>query len=549
MKRYLFSTITLLLILTSLTATDKKSTNPVDRPKLVVGIVIDQMRWDFLYRFYDQYSKDGFKRLITNGYSCDNTHLNYIPTYTAVGHTSIFTGSVPSLHGIAGNNWYEAGEGFVYCTDDSTVNTVGAEGDAGKMSPRKLLTTTITDELRIATNYKSKVIGVSLKDRASILPAGHNPTGAFWLDDASGKFISSEYYMSQLPEWVDKFNNTKTIEKLISKPWTPLLNKKQYQESSEDMVEWEGLLPGAGSPVFNYDVKKAYDLNHGSLRQTPMGNTLTLQFAAEAVESNKLGKDDVTDFLTVNCASTDYAGHLFGPNAMEIQDLYLRLDKDLAQFFKKLDQEVGKNNYLIFLTADHGASHAKGFSEFHKMPTGFYGHNFEYILDSCLQQVFHVTKLVSAVENNQVYFNKSLIDSLSLDFNKIKTAAVDFLMTQPGIQFAVDQDKVETTSIPDHLKTQIINGYNWKRSGSVQFIPESGWLPSYVKKGTTHGAWNPYDTHIPLLFMGWKIKPGKTDVLVEVTDIAATLAALLHIQMPNGCIGKPIQLNTVQSSN
>ena len=320
MKKIIILNIVLLITCAALQAQVKTSlSNRLDRPKLVVGIVVDQMRWDFLYRYYNKYENGGFKRLLSQGFSCENTMINYIPSVTAIGHSTIFTGSVPAIHGIAGNDWYDSGTGKpTYCTDDSTVISVGSDSKGNKMSPHNLLVTTITDELRLATNFQSKVVGISLKDRAAILPAGHNPTAAFWMDDASGKFVTSSYYLSALPEWVDDFNNSKPIEKLLENGWNTLLPIDQYTESTADNVEWEGKLKGAIDPVFPYDVQKAYSLDHGSLRQMPFGNTLTLQFAKATVDGYKLGQEKTTDFLTINCASTDYSGHLVGPNAIEI---------------------------------------------------------------------------------------------------------------------------------------------------------------------------------------------------------------------------------------
>jgi predicted AlkP superfamily pyrophosphatase or phosphodiesterase len=513
----------------------------LERPKLVVGIVVDQMRWDYLYRYYDKYEAGGFKRLLNDGFSCENTMINYIPSVTAIGHTTIFTGSIPSIHGIAGNDWFNPKTGKSnYCTDDSTVQTIGAEGKAGKMSPRNLLATTITDELRLATNFQAKVVGVSLKDRASILPAGHNPTAAFWIDDASGKFVTSSYYMQSLPAWVNDFNDSKPVDKLLANGWNTLLPIGQYTESTADDVEWEGTLKGAAKPVFPYDVQKAYALDHGALRQMPFGNSLTLQFAKAAVDGYKLGQEKTSDFLTINCASTDYSGHLVGPNAIEIEDVYLRLDRDLASFFNYLDQKVGKGNYLVFLTADHGAAHAEGFSKASKMPTGFLGKDLESGLETTLAKQFGSGHLFFGVDNFQVTFNKARIDSLNLDMEKIKATTVDYLLHQEGIQYAVDQDKIAQASIPSPLKEMMINGYNRQRSGSVLLVTMPGWLPYYSKKGTTHSVWNPYDTHIPLIFMGWNIPHGTTKRTTNMTDISATLAALLHIQMPSGCIGAPI---------
>lgn len=512
-----------------------------ERPKLVVGIVVDQMRWDYLYRYYNKYENRGFKRLLNEGFSCENTMINYIPSVTAIGHTTIFTGSVPAIHGIVGNDWIDSKTGkSVYCTYDSTVKGIGAESNAGKMSPRNVLTTTITDELRLATNFQSKVVGVSLKDRASILPAGHNPTAAFWLDDASGKFISSSYYMSALPDWVEHFNNSKPIDKLLANGWNTLLPIEQYTESTVDNTEWEGVLKGSTQPVFPYDVQKAYAADHTSLRQMPFGNTLTLQFAQAAIDGYRLGQENSIDFLTINFASTDYSGHLVGPNAIEIEDIYVRLDRDLAAFFNYLDQKIGKGNYLLFLTADHGAAHSEGFMEANKMPAGFLGKDLETNLGLHLEKQFGVKRLVYGLANFQVFFNKDLIDSLNLDIEKIKNVTVNYFKQQQGIQFAVDQDRITETSVPLPLKVMMINGYNHQRSGTVLMVPLPGWLPYHSKKGTTHSVWNPYDTHIPLIFMGWNVKHGATNRVINMTDISATLAALLHIQMPNGCIGSPI---------
>jgi predicted AlkP superfamily pyrophosphatase or phosphodiesterase len=537
-------TLTILIVLTAglLSAQKKKVQNTqLERPKLVVGIVVDQMRWDYLYRYYDKYETGGFKRLLNDGFSCENTMINYIPSVTAIGHSTIFTGSVPAIHGIAGNDWLDPKTGkSTYCTDDSTVQTIGSDSKAGKMSPHNLLATTITDELRLATNFQSKVVGVSLKDRASILPAGHNPTAAFWIDDATGKFITSSYYMPQLPAWVNDFNDSKPIDKLLANGWNTLLPIDQYTESTADDVEWEGTLKGAAKPVFPYDVQKAYSLDHGSLRQMPFGNSLTLQFAEAAIAGYKMGQESSCDFLTINCASTDYSGHLVGPNAVEIEDVYLRLDRDLANFFSYMDQKVGKGNYLVFLTADHGAAHAEGYSKANKMPTGLLGKDLQKDLDKNLASEFGTNHLVLNIDNFQTYFNKTKIDSLHLDFEKIKSSTINFLQHQEGIQFAVDQDKIADASVPSPLKDMMINGYNQQRSGSVLMVTMPGWLPYYSKKGTTHSVWNPYDTHIPLIFMGWKIPHSTTNRTTQMTDISATLAALLHIQMPSGCIGNPI---------
>lgn len=537
MKRFLFS---ILLLITALSVFSQ----PVKRPKLVVGIVVDQMRWDYLYRYYDRYeATGGFKRMLNEGFSCENTFINYIPSYTAVGHTTVFTGSVPAIHGIAGNGWIDQATGKgVYCTDDSTVQGVGSSSKAGKMSPRNLLATTITDELRMATNFQSKVIGVSLKDRASILPAGHNPTGAFWFDDAQGDFITSTWYMNELPKWVKDFNAKDEPSRLTATPWTTLYPINTYKQSTADDVKWEGKFKGETAPTFPHNLSELYKTDKDVIRSSPYGNTLTLNFAKAAVDGNNLGGGTATDFLTINCASTDYVGHKYGPNSIEVEDVYLRLDKDLGNFFRHLDQKLGKGNYLVFLTADHGAAHSINFMKEYKMPADFLQLNkIVTDLNNELKSQFGVEKLVLSDENYQINFNYAKIKESKADYVAVKQAALKFLRAVPELQFVIDIENIGAEPVPEAIKTRTINGYNAKRSGTVQLIPFAGWFESgYNGTGTTHGTWNPYDTHIPLVWMGWGIKPGKSNREVYMTDISATLAALLRIQMPSGCVGHAI---------
>jgi predicted AlkP superfamily pyrophosphatase or phosphodiesterase len=513
------------------------------RPKLVVGIVVDQMRWDYLYRYYSKYSEGGFKRLLKQGFSCENTYINYLPSFTAVGHTCIFTGSVPSITGITGNDWIDQlTGGHVYCTDDSTVQSVGVNFALdGKMSPRNLLVTTIADELRIATNYQSRVVGISLKDRAAILPAGHTANAAFWMDDSSGNFISSTYYMKSLPENVENFNKQRKIEQFTNSEWNTLYPISTYIESDSDNKSYEGKLTGENFPVFPHNLKSAYAKNHGSFRSTPFGNSLTLDFARTILDTYQLGQGTATDFLTINCASTDYVGHLFGPNSIEIEDTYLRLDLDLASFFSYLDQKIGKDQYIVFLTADHGAAQAVGYSQMNRIPADYFvNSNILTNLDQLIQQKLGYFRVIRSGSNYQINFDMEKINAYNADFEAIKKLVVDYLKKQPGVAYAVDIEKIQDAPIPEPIKTMIINGYNYKRSGQIQVVFQPGWLESYAKTGTTHGTWNPYDTHIPLVFMGWDIHSGASAARVNMTDIAPTLATLLHIQVPSGNIGMPI---------
>ena len=513
----------------------------VARPKLVVGIVVDQMRWDYLYRYSARYAAGGFRRLLNEGFSCEDVYISHLPSYTAVGHSTIFTGSVPSIHGITGNDWIDQATGKdVYCVEDSTAQPVGGTAPAGNMSPRNLLATTVTDELMLATNFASRVVGVSLKDRASILPAGHTPTGAFWFDDVKGVFSTSSWYMKELPGWVEAFNARNEPEKLVAGGWNTLYPLNTYTQSTADNVAWEGLFKGETSPVFPHDLAKAYKEDHDNIRSSPFGNTLTLDFAKAAVEGYQLGQREATDFLTVNCASTDYVGHKYGPNSIEVEDVYLRLDRDLAAFFSYLDTKIGKGKYTVFLTADHGGSHSVNFMKEHQIPAGLAGlRAMMRVLNDTLAGVTGVKDLVISPTNYYVNFNFSKLRAAGIPLDTVKKVAMAFLLHQAGLQFVIDMGDVARANLPFRIQEMVVNGYNRKRSGSILVLPDPGWFDG-AATGTTHGTWNPQDTHIPLLFMGWGVRHGVSYRTLYMTDIAPTVAALLHIQMPNGNIGDVI---------
>ena len=507
------------------------------KPKLIVGIVVDQMRWDYLYRFYARYEEGGFKRLLKEGFSAENNMIPYVPTYTAVGHASIYTGSIPAINGIVGNNWFDktTGKG-VYCTNDSTVNTVGNIGKAGKMSPANMWVTTITDELRLSNNFKSKVIGIALKDRGSILPAGHSANAAYWYD--AGQWITSTHYMNKLPTWVEQFNAKDLAAKYMRKDWTTLFPLSSYGLSTADD---KSAIKGEKTVTFPHTLSSIPDsLKYESFRTTPFANTFTFDFAKAAIENEALGNNSVTDFLAISISSTDYVGHSFGPNSVEVEDMYLRLDKDMADFLRYLDAKLGKGNYTIFLSADHAVAHVPAFLAEHKIPGG----NFEDAdlakeLNQMIATDFGVTKVVQSLQNYQLYLNITELEKQGKDVSAVKKAIIKNLQAKPFIINVFETDKLAATVLPEPLKTMLMNGYNPQRSGDIQFTVKAGYFDG-GKKGSTHGLWNPYDAHIPCVFFGWGVKPGKTYRETYMTDIAPTLAAMLQIQMPNGSVGKVI---------
>ncbi|HMR91876.1 MAG TPA: alkaline phosphatase family protein, partial [Chitinophagaceae bacterium] len=505
---------------------------------------VDQMRWDYLYRFYDRYAVDGFKRMLNQGYSCENTFIPYTPTYTAAGHTCVYTGSVPAIHGIIGNNWYrrDIKRGW-YCTEDSTVVSVGSTSSAGKMSPRNMLTTTITDELRLATNFQAKTIGIALKDRGAILPGGHAANAAYWFDNATGGWISSSYYMNELPEWVKQLNAKKLPDQYLAQDWNTLYPINTYKQSTADDKPYEGKISGEDNS-FPHTTSKITSGKYESFRATPYGNTFTFDMAKAAVEGEKMGQRGITDFLAISFSSPDYIGHAFGPNSIEVEDNYLRLDRELASFLKYLDTKIGKGQYLVFLTADHAVAHVPGFMQEHKIPAGIFDdEEIRKWINERAEKKFGVKGAIERVINYQLFFNFPAIEAMTretkTEFDIFKRWLITELGTHPAIMSAFDLHEIGEAPIPAKIREMVRNGYNQKLSGDIQFIFNPQWFDG-GKTGTTHGAWNPYDSHIPLLWFGWKIRPGRTNREVYMTDIAPTVAALLRIQMPNGTIGEVI---------
>lgn len=519
------------------------NTEKLKRPKLVVGIIVDQMRWDYLYRYYDRYATNGgFKRMLNQGYSCENTLIPYTPTYTACGHASIYTGSVPAINGITGNAWWDnLLDKTIYCVQDDSAKTVGSNTEAGQMSPRNMPVTSVCDELKLATNFRSKVIGFAIKDRGAILPAGHSADAAFWYDSKTGDWISSSYYMNALPQWMKDFNAKKMPDKLYEQGWNSLYPVNTYQQSVDENKSY---LAKPFGPRFPYELKKFAGSNYGVIDATPLGNTLTFEAAKAGLMAESLGKDSITDFLAISLSSPDYIGHTFGPNSIEAEDSYLRLDKELGDLMDFLDEKTGKGQYILFLSADHGAAHAPGFLKENKIPTG--QRDDEPLLNELnklLKEKAGADNLVNEVTNYQVFLNHNAINNLKKgpDEKTIKKWIVDYLMKQNGIARAFDLNELSQTTLPSTVKEMVANGYYPQRSGDIQFILQPQWLENLPGKGTTHGSWNPYDAHIPLLWYGWEIKPGKTNRQVNMTDIAPTLSALLHIQMPSGNIGHVIE--------
>lgn len=516
------------------------TTNLNSKPKLVVGIVVDQMRYDYLTRFESKFTEGGFKRMMREGFNCKNNHFNYVPTYTGPGHASVYTGTTPKYHGIISNNWYDKDtKESVYCAQDDTVESVGTASDAGKMSPQRMLTTSFADENRLFTQMRGKSIGIAIKDRGAILPAGHSANAAYWFHGKDeGAWITSTFYRNDLPKWVKDFNTSDAAESYF-KVWDTYQPIETYTESGSDLNNFERGFKGKETATFPYDLAALKSENGGFdvLKATAYGNSLTVDFAIAALKGEALGQDNETDVLAVSFSSTDYVGHNFGVNSKEVEDTYIRLDRDLERFFNYLDVTVGEGEYTVFLTADHGAVNVPAYLQSVKIPAGYLDYNDrKERFTTFLESTYGTKDIVENVSNNQIFFNKEKLKELGLNIHDVEQALVDEQISYPNIAKVYTATTMNSTNYTTGIEVLLQNGFNQKRSGDVIVVDDIAHI-AYSKTGSTHGSGLNYDTHVPLLFFGSGIKQGETYTKTVIPDIAPTMSALLGISFPNGSIG------------
>lgn len=520
------------------------TTISTERPKLVVGIVVDQMRYDYLTRFESKYGEGGFKRMMREGFNCKNNHFNYIPTYTGPGHASVYTGTTPKYHGVIGNNWYDKSlKEMVYCAGDDSVEPLGTEDKAGKMSPHRMLTTSFADENRLFTQGQGKTIGIAIKDRGAILPAGHTANAAYWFHGQDeGAWISSSFYMETLPKWVTDFNSSETAESYL-KVWNTFYDITTYTESGPDENNFEGGFKGKAKATFPYDLAALSKENRGFdiLKATPYGNDLTTDFAMAAVKAEELGQDEITDILTISYSSPDYVGHNFGVNSKEVQDTYIRLDKDLERFFYFLDETVGKGEYTVFLTSDHGAVDVPSYLQSMNIPSGYLNNkDRKEKFQEFLSTTYGTDDIVENISNEQIFLNHEKIKALGLSLADVQNAIAKEQLNYNDVAKVYTAHTMNTTDFTRGVEELLQNGFNQKRSGDVILVNDIGFI-SYGKTGSTHGSGLNYDTHVPLLFFGKGIKQGETVRKTVIPDIAPTISALLGISFPNGSTGMPLE--------
>ena len=520
---------------------------PPDKPRLVIGIIVEQLKYDQLERFRDRLGENGIKKLINEGTYFKNASFEYMLTQSAPGYATIATGTEPSFHGITSDNWYlSLRNELIYCTKDIEVNPVGGSFEAGLNSPVNLQSSTFSDELEIATNRKAKVFGVGMKENSAIFSAGHAADGAYWFDNSTGTWMSSTYYIDTLPVWVNDFNAMKFPDSYLNDTWSLLRPSIDYADCLPDSSNFEAGFNGIN--YFPYDLKKLRSKgmfnarnDYSLLRETPFANSLTTSFAIRLIENEKLGKDDVTDYLSICYSATDNIGHRFGPSSVEMGDAVLRLDDDIKNLLTFLNDSIGKKNVLIYFTAAHGISEIPAVLEKNKIPAGYFKQNQALqLLRSYLNAVYGEGDWVKGYSERQIYLNRTLIEDARLPLEEVQKKVARFLVQFTGVAAAYPYSAFEANDFVNGNLKRIINNFNPQRSGDVIVTLNPGWVEKEGDFVTDHNSPYEYDSHVPLIWYGWTINRATVNRKVNMTDIAATLSSLCKVPYPNACSGEPL---------
>ncbi len=540
-----FMLTTLLCLLKGFTAAPQDiKIIPPERPRLIVGIVVSQMRYDYIQRYWDKLDEKGIRLLVDRGTSCSNTSFSYLFSRQGTGHATIATGTTPSEHGIIGKEWYQYLQDRVESsTEDPQHHAAGGNVDNGRISPRNLMCTTYADEIRLSNNFGSKVFSVSMDPAPGVFSAGHTANGSYWYDSNTGNWITSTYYMENVPEWVTGFNAKRFPDVYLSEDWNTLLPLDQYTESLPDSNKYETGIKG--KTTFPYRLGEMSKisrkvLDYGLLEKTPFGNSFTKDFASTLIVNEQLGRDDLTDVMVICFTANENIGNLFGPNSVEMEDAFLRLDREIGAFLSFLDQQVGKENCLVFLTSDHGVAQVPLYLTDNRIPAGYFNQNGALsLLTSALNNMYGRGEWIKKYNSQQIYLNHNLIEDSKLSLREMQDYAAQFLLQFSGVANAVTSYTLQTSSFADGIFKKMQNSYNQKRSGDVMINLRAGWVE--MNGGATDGSSSySYDSHVPLIWYGWKIGRGTITRKIDLADIAPTIAGMLNIAYPNSCSGSPL---------
>lgn len=511
-----------------------------EKPKLIISIFVEGMRYDYLYKYWDKFGEGGFKKLINKGMFFKNAEYNYLYTKSASAYASFVTGSNPSQHGIISNSWYERlSNTKVYCTFDKKVKAVGTTSFENKNSPNSLLCSSFSDELKLSNFKQSKVISISPKDYAAVLPAGHLGNAAYWFDNNTGKWISSSYYFSQLPKWVNRFNSKKLPDIYLSKEWNTIIPIEKFDKCLGDDNSFEFGFIG-GQNTFPYNLASLKEtLGYKILNNTPFGNTYTKDFAISAIVNENLGKDEYCDYLNISFTATSNITKNFSIRSIEIADTYIRLDKDLQHFISFIKDFVGIENTVIILTADRGSSDTPRLLKNVNMPGGYFkDKNAEILLQSYTRALYNKNNFIEYFDGSNLYLNRSKIENKKYDLFEVQQKIASFLVDFTGVANSVTATDLENRNYTSGMLMKAQNSYHKKRSGDISVILEPGYLPG---SDSEYGSGYRNFTNVPLIFYGWKIKHGESYKSISITDVAPTLARFLKIAYPNASTGKVVE--------
>ncbi|MCF0206678.1 MAG: alkaline phosphatase family protein [Bacteroidales bacterium] len=522
-----------------------ESSIPADRPKLVIGIVVEQMRQDYLDRFWENFDNKGFKKLAINGSYCVNANYDYALTQTAPGYATIVTGTEPSSHGIVSNYWYNrlSNEKVDCIYSEKKETAVGGSKDAdGRVSPSNMLSTTFSDEAKLFNRGKSKIISMSLSKYASVLSGGYTADAAYWFDYVSGEWMTSSYYMGKLPQWVADVNAKKMPDEYLTRQWNPMLAMDKYNEVLDDSSKYEFGIDGVYKTFpYVYENMAKTVRNYKLLSMIPEGNTLLSDFAVAALYGEELGKDENTDFLFINYSVPEEIGKLYGPQSIEVQDMFLRLDKDLGHLIEVVEDVVGKNNCLIYLTSNHGVSEIPQYLIDKKMPAGnFRQYYMLALIKSYLKALYGDGEWILDFTNSQIFLNKTLIEDSQIPLAEIQGKIIDFVMNSAGIANAISSSQFQSIVFVDGMPKKMQNSFSQKRSGDIMIALKPGWIED-IPYCTDHNSGYSCNTHVPLIWYGWKVKKQKVFTEINITDIAPTVSMALGTPPPPIVTGRVLE--------
>lgn len=520
---------------------------PPEKPKLVIGIVIEQFRYDYINKYWEMFSEGGFRRLINEGTFYKNASYDFFLTQSAPAHATLATGTVPRHHGIVADNWYmPLREEIIYCTSDNSVDPVGGSFERGLHSPANMLPSTFGDELKLYTGGRAKVYGLGFKEHSAILASGHSADGAFWYDNVSGTWMSSTHYIDSLPDWLKEFNNMKLPDTYLEDTWNTLLDIEEYTMCLSDTNNYEMGIDGR--TVFPYDLDKmsrepgflSKKKDYSLLEKVPASDTYTADMAIRLIEEENLGDDEVTDFLSVTFSATDNIGHLYGPGSVEMADAILRLDRNLEHFIDYLNRKLGKKNVLVYLTSAHGLGEIPAVLTDKKIPAGYFRHNQAMtLLRSYLNVIYGQGNWVKGYYEKQVYLNHTLIEDSKLKLSDIQLTAARFLTQFTGVSTAVSGTVLANSEFTRGHFARMRNSFDPLRSGDIIINLKPAWVENDLRV-TNHNSVYEYDSHVPLIWYGWTVNRSSVTQKVSMNDLAATLAALCKVPFPNACSGEPL---------